>query len=332
MHVQFGAEILKNIIIRNRSSAAFAGPPGVGKSQIVRQLAIELGLEHRPVEMAFYQTEDLCGVPYRDGGKTLWTKPWWFPEDGAGVLVLEDFNRVADANILNCLMGLLLDRRLHSHVLPPGWRLVATLNVGHRFMTSKLDTAHISRLALIDVEADLESLVAWGSQHNANSLVLDFLKANPVYFFQFPNDDQKPWPNPRSWLEGVGNNLPDDAQHGGDPGFLQLLVSSFVGEAPSAAFVHWLFSQPPACKDILDTSLSRRARYRFEADSALVMQRLVEFVDYLPKVGFTSNRFSNLKKFLKLSPADVLIGFVERMNTKNSNTIWTQELSRWIKS
>ncbi len=34
MLVQSGAEILRSIIIRNRSTAALAGPPGVGKSQI----------------------------------------------------------------------------------------------------------------------------------------------------------------------------------------------------------------------------------------------------------------------------------------------------------
>lgn len=332
MQIGTAYPILRHLVAHNRCAVALVGPPGVGKTQMVQQAAQELGLEYRPVEMAFYQTEDLCGMPYRDGDRTLWTRPAWFPDAGDGVLSLEDMNRLGDPNVLNCLMTLLLDRRLHTYPLPAGWRVAATLNVGPQFLTSRLDLAHISRVAVIEVETDIDSVLIWGEAHGGHPLVLEFLRANPTYLMQPPAaDGQKPWANPRSWFLGVGENLPRNANHGADLGFLQALVSTFVGEPAAVAFVTWMYTTPPSCKELLDHPLSSQARFRLTADNALLLQRLVEFVDYLPKRGFRPDHFEHFKQFLSLVPADALAGFLHTMQKKYRDLAWTQRLMTWIR-
>jgi len=331
VQIDTASRLLRHLMACNRCAVALVGPPGVGKTQMVQQTAKELGLEYRPVEMAFYQTEDLCGMPYRDGDRTLWTRPAWFPEAGDGVLSLEDMNRLGDPNILNCLMTLLLDRRLHTYPLPVGWRVAATLNVGPQFLASRLDLAHISRVAIIEVEANINSVLTWGEKHAVHPLVLAFLRANPTYLMQLPTaDSQKPWANPRSWCFGVGENLPQEINSGVDPAFLQALVGTFVGEPAAVAFVTWLFTALPSCKEILEHPLSSQARFHLTADNALLLQRLAEFVDYLPTRGFRLDHFEHLKQFLSLVPADVLAGFLHTMQKKYRNLAWTQRLTVWI--
>jgi hypothetical protein len=282
--------------------------------------------------MAFYQTEDLAGMPYCQGDCTLWSRPFWFPTDGTGVLVLEDVNRVGDPHVINCLMGLLLDRRLHAYCLPAGWRVAATLNVGQEFLATRFDPAQISRMALLDLETDVETVVSWGAAHGCHPLVVEFLRANPAYLLQLPAaDGQTPWANPRSWLQGVGENLPRDLPQNCQPAFLQALVSTFVGEAAAVAFVKWLDTAPPSCKDLLERPLSRQAGFRLAADSALLMQRLVEFVTYLPKVGFRTHLFENLTQFLSVVPKDAMAGFVRALERQHQDLVWTQRIKKWIR-
>jgi len=330
VQINTASPLLRHLMERNRCAVALVGLPGVGKTQIVQQTAQELGLEYRPVEMAFYQTEDLCGMPYRDGDRTLWTKPAWFPETGEGVLSLEDMNRLGDPNVLNCLMTLLLDRRLHTYPLPAGWRVTATLNVGSQFLISRLDLAHISRVAIIEVETNIDSVLRWGETYEAHPAVLAFLRANPTYLMQLPTaDGQKPWPNPRSWFLGVGENLPQEINHETDQTFLQALVSTFVGESAAFAFVAWLCTTLPSCQEILDRPLSSQMRFRFTTDTGLLLQRLTEFEDYLPKRGFRLDHFEHLKQYLSLIPADALAGFLHTMQRKHPNLAWTQRLMVW---
>ena len=59
------------------------------------------------------------------------------------------------------------------------------------------------------------------------------------------------------------------------------------------------------------------------------MQRLVEFAEYLSKIGFRRNLWDNFTTFLALVPGDALAGFVQHMQRKQARLIWTQELSKW---
>ena len=58
------------------------GPPGVGKSQIMEQVASLLDMEYRDYFAILMDTVDLHGMPWRDSDKnrTRWAPPGEFPE------------------------------------------------------------------------------------------------------------------------------------------------------------------------------------------------------------------------------------------------------------
>lgn len=57
------------------------GPPGVGKSDIIRQVAAEKGIKVIDLRLGQMDPVDLRGVPYVEDGSTKWAVPEFFPRD-----------------------------------------------------------------------------------------------------------------------------------------------------------------------------------------------------------------------------------------------------------
>ena len=55
------------------------GPPGIGKSDIVKAVAKECGIELRDIRLAQLDPVDLRGVPAVEDGQTKWATPSFFP-------------------------------------------------------------------------------------------------------------------------------------------------------------------------------------------------------------------------------------------------------------
>ena len=55
------------------------GPPGVGKSSIVKRVAEEKGLEIMDVRASLLDPTDLRGIPYVEEGIANWAPPAFFP-------------------------------------------------------------------------------------------------------------------------------------------------------------------------------------------------------------------------------------------------------------
>jgi MoxR-like ATPase len=58
------------------------GPPGVGKSSLVRQAATSLGLALVDVRATLLDPVDLRGLPRLDGDTAVWLPPAFLPRDG----------------------------------------------------------------------------------------------------------------------------------------------------------------------------------------------------------------------------------------------------------
>jgi len=62
------------------------GPPGIGKSQIVAQVAADLNLPLIDIRAVLLDPVDLRGVPSVENGTTRWNPPNFLPTEGEGVL------------------------------------------------------------------------------------------------------------------------------------------------------------------------------------------------------------------------------------------------------
>ena len=105
------------------------GPPGIGKSSIVRQVAADKGLAILDVRAPLLDPTDLRGLPYVADGSAKWAPPAFLPQnDGSEGLLFFDELNAAPPLVQASLYQLTLDRRVGEYVLPDGWRIIAAGN------------------------------------------------------------------------------------------------------------------------------------------------------------------------------------------------------------
>lgn len=118
------------------------------------------------------------------------------------LLNLDEFNR-APQDILNASLQLILDHRLHSHILPRvngrETLIVAAVNPADgNYTVQEFDPALLDRFVTCEVEPDFKAWLTWARGKNLNKIVIDFLIDNQNRFHTTPKDGTK-GSSPRSW-------------------------------------------------------------------------------------------------------------------------------------
>jgi MoxR-like ATPase len=113
-------EKVLTVAYRARRAVLLEGPTGVGKSEIIRRVAEQLGIGTTVLDLSLLEPPDLVGLPVVKDGRTEYALPHVLPRDGSGILLLEELNR-AERYIQQPALQLLSARRLHEYELPEGW-------------------------------------------------------------------------------------------------------------------------------------------------------------------------------------------------------------------
>jgi len=165
-------EKVLTVAYRARRAVLLEGPTGVGKSEIVRRVAERLGIGTTILDLSLLEPPDLVGLPIVKDGRTQYALPSVLPQDGAGILMLEELNR-AERYIQQPALQLLSARRLHEYELPPGWVCVATVNPQTaEYHVTALDKALRARFLQVSVRADRASWLAWAQTQNLHPGIL----------------------------------------------------------------------------------------------------------------------------------------------------------------
>lgn len=142
----------------------FTGEAGLGKSQIVQQWVAKQR-ERNPefgfvdLRIAYLEAPDLIGFPEtaKDENGTIRTchrTPEFWPTSGEGLVLLEEPNR-GTTGVMNCLMQLLTDRKVHNYTLPKGWIIAAAVNPdSSEYDVNTMDAALKDRFEDFEVEYD----------------------------------------------------------------------------------------------------------------------------------------------------------------------------------
>ncbi|MEH2320851.1 AAA family ATPase [Nostoc sp.] len=68
------------------------GPPGIGKSSIVGQIAQEYDMDFVDVRLSQLAPTDLRGLPIAEDGISKWYPPEFLARGGKGILFLDELN------------------------------------------------------------------------------------------------------------------------------------------------------------------------------------------------------------------------------------------------
>lgn len=181
-----------------RRSAMIWGPPGVGKSAVVRQVAEARGLPLVDLRISQLAPTDLRGLPVPDGDRCRWLAPEFLPRGGEGILFLDEINMAPPA-VQGIAQQLVLDRRVGSYTLPEGWFVWAAGNrKDDRAAVFDMPAPLANRFLHLEVEPDIDAFRLYAARHDLNERVVAFLAFRPALLFQL--DPRQPaWPSPRSW-------------------------------------------------------------------------------------------------------------------------------------
>ena len=109
---------LKALVVGERQPVFVWGTPGIGKSAVVHQLAAEVRVALRDIRALLLDPVDLRGLPFiGKDGRSQWATPDFLPQDGEGILFLDELN-AAPAMVQASCYQLVLDRKVGEYTLP----------------------------------------------------------------------------------------------------------------------------------------------------------------------------------------------------------------------
>lgn len=247
--------------LKNFPSVMLWGPPGIGKSQGVREIASNIHAKTgkqvsvTDVRLLLFNPVDLRGIPTANADKTLavWLKPQIFQmedsQDVINILFLDEIT-AAPQSVQAAAYQITLDRIIGEHKLPENCIIIAAGNrVTDKSVAYNMPRALANRLLHMNVKGDPDSWHDWAVRTGIHRFVTSFLEYNPTALLRSDIPDTSlAFPTPRSW-EMVSNILTNVSEN---IDAVQPLVSGCIGTNVTYNFVKWcsLFSALPSVGDI----------------------------------------------------------------------------------
>ncbi len=180
------------------------GPPGVGKSQMVAEVAQRYGVPVIDIRLSQMEPSDLRGIPFRVEDRVEWAPPSMLPNaerhGEQGFLFLDEITS-APPSVSAAAYQLILDRRLGAYEVPDGWVIIAAGNrQGDRGVTYSMPSPLANRFSHFEVDTHLDDWVEWAFANGIDDRVIAFLRFRPELLFDFdPAHNPVAFPSPRSW-------------------------------------------------------------------------------------------------------------------------------------
>jgi hypothetical protein len=180
------------------------GPPGVGKSQMIDQVAKRHNVKLIDIRLSQMEPSDLRGIPFRNNEIVEWAIPSMLPnaerhgEDG--ILFLDEITS-APPSVSAAAYQLILDRKLGDYEVPEGWVIFAAGNrQGDRGVTYTMPAPLANRFSHFEFDVNLDDWVSWAYQNNIDDRIIAFVRFRPELLFEFdPAHNPVAFPSPRSW-------------------------------------------------------------------------------------------------------------------------------------
>ena len=148
------------------------GAPGIGKSDIVKQIAEETGREVIDVRLSLWEPTDIKGIPFfNPESRTMqWAAPAELPSDpdSTAVLFLDELNSAAPATQAAAYQ-LILNGRIGTYVLPKGVSLVAAGNrESDKGVTYRMPAPLANRFLHLELKTNFDDWQEWAVKNKVD--------------------------------------------------------------------------------------------------------------------------------------------------------------------
>lgn len=214
------------------------GRPGVGKTEIVQTLARHIGAELYDLRLTTIEPQDLRGLPYFDHAaqRTVWYRPEDLPDSDAPAILFLDELTAAAPSLQPTVYGLLQERRVGRHRLPPQVMVIAAGNrVEDGAIAYDMGSALSDRLIHMTVEASAEDwLRHYALPAGIHPAVAAFIRTRPDLLETTEESIRRGHLvacTPRSWtrVSRIMETVPDRSLR-------HVMIAGTVGAAAAAEF------------------------------------------------------------------------------------------------
>jgi hypothetical protein len=241
--------------IQTRRPTFLWGPPGIGKSDVVKQIGEQAGREVIDVRLALWEPTDIKGIPYynADQGKMVWAPPSELPTDpeSTAIIFLDELNSAPPA-VQAAAYQLILNRAVGTYKLPKGVDLVAAGNrEGDRGVTYRMPAPLANRFVHLEMKVDFDDFQDWATLNKVHPEVVGYVGFAKQDLYDFdPKSPSKSFATPRSWVF-VSELLQDDDC---DNDTLSTLIAGAVGDGLATKFMahRKIAGRLPKAEDILN--------------------------------------------------------------------------------
>ena len=176
------------------------GPPGIGKTAIMEQIAGECGVGLVSYTMTHHTRQSAIGLPVltekQFAGKEYTVTSYTMSEIIAsvyeqmektgcrdGILFLDEINCVSET-LMPAMLQFLQYKTFGSHQLPEGWVIVAAGNPpAYNRSVREFDTVTLDRVRYMKVEPDFPIWKHYAVERGLHPAVLSFLELRPERFY-----------------------------------------------------------------------------------------------------------------------------------------------------
>ena len=338
----YSVVIGKGLPVKAMPSVMLWGPPGVGKSQAVRQIASKIeastgkNVNVTDVRLLLFNPIDLRGIPTSNEDKTLavWLKPKIFQmdpsEDVINILFLDEIS-AAPQSVQAAAYQITLDRTVGEHKLPENCIVIAAGNrVTDKSVAFKMPKALANRLLHIEVNGSFKAWKKWAIKNGINEKVIGFLTFRQNYLMEFDaGTDDLAFPTPRAWemVSNVMNSISDDIEK------MYQLIAGIVGTGVATEFRTWasVYKDLPDIEDIFDGKMPK-APARTDAMYALTSS----MVAYAREHKDDMTRIANSIRYSDQLPPDfsvILLKDYLYIEEDYKNKLMTiPEFNKWLHS
>jgi hypothetical protein len=193
------------------------GAPGIGKTQIMEQIARECGIGLVAYTITHHTRQSAIGLPFisqkQFDGKEYAVTEYTMSEIVAsvyekmeqtglseGILFLDEINCVSET-LAPAMLQFLQCKTFGTHAIPQGWVIVAAGNPPeYNRSVREFDVVTMDRVKKIEVEPDFAVWKEYAGQVHIHPAITSYLTARSGYFYKMETTvDGRRFATPRGW-------------------------------------------------------------------------------------------------------------------------------------
>ncbi len=284
------------------------GPPGIGKSDVVADLAKEfVGADGQiaavvDIRMAQMEPTDIRGIPYfnKENNCMDWAPPVDLPSEEFAskyplvILFLDEMNSAPPA-VQAAGYQLILNRRVGKYFLPKNVVIVAAGNRdSDKGVTFRMPMPLANRFVHIEMRCDFNSWQQWAVNKGIHKDVVGYLSFSKQDIYDFnAKSSSRAFATPRSWCF-VSDLLHDEENVDNDT--LTNLVAGSVGDGLAVKFMahRKVAGRMPNPADILSGKVKDLEVKEISAMYSLTISMCYELKDALANKRVDEKKFHEM--------------------------------------